>query len=312
MQSGLLCIGLATVDIVAWPIESLPPGESVALIKGVDMQPAGTAAGTALVAAMLGVNTAIASAVGADNMGKFIRMALTERGIDVSLLATRSDYPTSTTLLAVSAKDVRPKFHLLGASLFAEVAEGAINASKKAKFVHWAGIGAPKLDGGAGAKLLATAMEAGAIVTCDLIAPRPSAVEELKLLLPYVDYFMPSVAEAFGLSSINEPEGAADFFLAMGARAVIIKMGARGSYLALGDERVTLPAHDIKVVDTTSCGDSFCAGFIAALDRGWSPIDAARFGTATAALVAQGLGTLGKLVGFEATEQAMRTMPLRT
>jgi sugar/nucleoside kinase (ribokinase family) len=61
-------------------------------------------------------------------------------------------------------------------------------------------------------------------------------------------------------------------------------------------------------VDTTSCGDSYCAGFIAALDRGWAPLEAARFATATAALVAQGLATLGRLESFEATAEAMRQM----
>jgi sugar/nucleoside kinase (ribokinase family) len=52
-------------------------------------------------------------------------------------------------------------------------------------------------------------------------------------------------------------------------------------------------------------------GFIAALDQGWPVVEACRFATATAALVAQGLGTLGKLESFEATERAMREMPLR-
>ncbi len=75
---------------------------------------------------------------------------------------------------------------------------------------------------------------------------------------------------------------------------------------------MTMPAHDIVPVDTTSCGDSYCAGFIAALDRGWSVLDAARFATATAALVALGLGTLGTLESFEATERAMRELPVRT
>ena len=64
-------------------------------------------------------------------------------------------------------------------------------------------------------------------------------------------------------------------------------------------------AHAIQPIDTTSCGDSYCAGFIAALDRGWPSREAAHFATATAALVAQGLGTLGKLESFAATEKAM-------
>jgi sugar/nucleoside kinase (ribokinase family) len=89
---------------------------------------------------------------------------------------------------------------------------------------------------------------------------------------------------------------------------VIIKNGRKGALLHLDGARSTLPAFAITPVDTTSCGDSYCAGFIAALDRGWAPVEAARFATATAALVAQGLATLGNLESFDATEAAMRRM----
>jgi sugar/nucleoside kinase (ribokinase family) len=58
-------------------------------------------------------------------------------------------------------------------------------------------------------------------------------------------------------------------------------------------------------VDTTSCGDAFCAGFIAALDRGWALLDACRFAGMTAGLVAEAVGTLGALQDFDATVGAM-------
>jgi sugar/nucleoside kinase (ribokinase family) len=311
MQSGLVCIGLTTVDIVAHPVEQMPGGDSLALVDNIDLAPAGTAAAVALIGSTLGVKCRLVSAVGDDNAGKFIRASLSEYGVDVSLLRTLQGRRTSSTLLLVTKNDVRPKLHMLGASMEAEITDAATAAARAAKFVHWAGIGAPKLDGGAGAALLAFAKAAGATVTCDLISPRPTALDELKLLLPHVDYFLPSVDEAYGMSGCTEPDSAAAFFLKLGARAVIIKMGARGSYLALPNGQRELPAHNVNVVDTTSCGDSFCAGFIAALDRGWPPLEAAKFATATAALVAQGAATLGKVTSFEATERAMQTMPLR-
>ena len=48
-----------------------------------------------------------------------------------------------------------------------------------------------------------------------------------------------------------------------------------------------------------------CGVVSAALNRGWEPLEACRFATATAAQVAQGLATLGKLESFEATQAAM-------
>ena len=68
----------------------------------------------------------------------------------------------------------------------------------------------------------------------------------------------------------------------------------------------SIPAFDVNVIDTTSCGDAFCAGTVAGLAQGWPLEKACRLGTATAALVAQGLGTLGKLDGFrQATEMML-------
>jgi ribokinase len=48
---------------------------------------------------------------------------------------------------------------------------------------------------------------------------------------------------------------------------------------------------DKKVVDTTGAGDAFAGGFAVALAEGQSPVAAARFGCATAALSVQKQGT---------------------
>jgi sugar/nucleoside kinase (ribokinase family) len=308
MRQGLISIGLTTLDVVARPIDALPESESTVLVEGVALAPAGTAAGAAYVAAKLGMDVALIGAVGDDLAGRFVRMALDEAGVDTALLETVAGAPTSTTVLAVDSAGRRPNFHALGAGGGARVADGAIAAVRQAKFLHYAGVGSRGLDKGPGAELLRTARAAGAVVTCDLISPRRSAFEELKTILPSLDYFMPSAAEALALTGLDDLEAAGEVFLAHGARNVIIKNGRCGSRLMLDGQRTALPAFAITPVDTTSCGDSYCAGFIAALDRGWAPTEAARFATATAALVAQGLATLGRLESFDATVAAMRQM----
>lgn len=310
MKTGLTCIGLTTLDVVARAIDALPEGEGTTLIEGIACAPAGTAAGAALVAAKLGMPVRLASAVGDDLIGRFIRMALDEAGIDLTAVETLPGLPSSTTVLAVDSAGRRPNFHALGAGMLAQVTPEALDAARSVAFLHYAGIGGPRLDGEAGASLVQAAREAGAVVTCDLIAPQASAMDELKRILPFVDYFMPSAAEAQFLTGQDDLFAAADVFRALGAGGCIIKNGRKGSVVVFEGVRTTLPAYAIKPVDTTSCGDSYCAGFIAALDRGWPPLEAARFATATAALVAQGLATLGKLESFEATEAAMRQMTL--
>jgi sugar/nucleoside kinase (ribokinase family) len=311
MGHGLLCVGLTTLDIAARPIDALPEAETTTLVEKIALAPAGTAGGTALVAARLGVRTALASATGDDAAGTLVRSVLEAEGVDLALLARLEGAPTSTTILAIDSNGRRPNFHALGASHRAEVAESWRAAAAGVRYLHYAGIGTPKLDGGAGAELAAKAKAAGAIVTCDLISPGRRAVEELQRVLPHVDYFMPNAGEARALSGRSDLAEAAAFFHDLGAGTCIFKNGAEGSVIVTPEEETLLPAHDITVVDTTSCGDSYCAGFIAALDRGWPVLQAGRFASATAALVAQGLGTLGILQDFASTEQFMRSAPLR-
>jgi len=309
MRQGLVTIGLTTLDVVARPIDALPDSESTSLVEGIALAPAGTAGGAAYVAARLGLKVRLISAVGDDLAGRMVRLAFDEAGVDTSLLETLAGVPTSATVLAVDSQGRRPNFHAPGAGMSAGVSDTALDAARAAKFLHYAGVGGRNLDKGPGADLVRQAKAAGAIVTCDLISPRRSAMDELKTLLPNLDYFMPSAAEASFLTGLADLDAAADVFLGLGARNVIIKNGRKGSLLRLDGARTSLAAFAIIPVDTTSCGDSFCAGFIAALDRGWAPVEAARFATATAALVAQGLATLGKLESFDATLAAMHQMP---
>jgi sugar/nucleoside kinase (ribokinase family) len=311
MGQGLLCVGLTTLDVLARPIDTLPQAETTTLVEQIVLVPAGTAGGTALVAARLGVKTQLASATGDDAAGGLVRAVLSEHGVDLSLLTRLGGVPTSTTILTIDSNGRRPNFHALGASHRAAVTDAWRAAAGSVKFLHYAGVGGPGLDGGPGVELAKRAKAGGATVTCDLISPGRRALEELKRLLPHVDFFMPNAGEALALSGQADLAEAGAFFRGLGAGACIFKNGAAGSVIVDADHETRLPAHEIAVVDTTSCGDSYCAGFIAALDQGWPMTGAARFAGATAALVAQGLGTLGALQDFTATERYMREAPLR-
>lgn len=311
MSGGLLCVGLATVDLLARPVESIPLTENVELIDRIAIAPAGTAGGTALVASCLGVPTSLCSVVGDDPAGKLARLVYEERGVDLSLLGTADGLPTSTTLICINAAGQRPRFHMRGASTTLQLGDAALAAARSAKYVHYAAIGTPKLDGGAGAALAMIARKAGATVTCDLISPRPNALEELRRVLPFVNFFMPNAEEAMRLSGCETVLAAGQFFRDLGALNCIIKDGSRGSLLVTSEGSTRVAPHVIVPLDTTSCGDSYCAGFIAALDRGWSALEACRFASAVAALVASGLGTLGLLQGFDHTEAFRQKTPLR-
>ncbi|PKL35792.1 MAG: kinase [Spirochaetae bacterium HGW-Spirochaetae-1] len=308
MDNNLACVGLTILDILGRPIDEIPPGGKTTIIQQIRLTAAGTAAGPAVIAARLGVETALVGAIGKDDMGGFLTMALEKNGVDVSYLQRRDELPTAATMLAVKSDGQRPNFHAIGSSILLEIDGRTRDFITNSRYIHWGGVGTMlKLDGGPGPEILKEARQKGATVTCDFIAPNDGTLNGLKLAMPHVDYFMPSLEEAMEVSGTKTPEDTAKYFLDLGAGACIFKWGAKGSLLATRDGQTLIPAFKVEVVDTTGCGDSYCAGFIAGLSRGFDVEKSCRFATAVSALVATGLGSDAGVVNFEETVKAMAT-----
>jgi sugar/nucleoside kinase (ribokinase family) len=258
----------------------------------------------------LGLKTTLVGAIGNDDMGRMMDEMLRNHRVDTSLLHRRSDMPTAATILAINSKGERPTFHAVGASVFLEIDDERRKRIVESRFVHWGGAGTMlNLDGGTGAEILKEAKSSGAVVTCDFISPMEGTLAALKNVMPHVDYFMPSLEEAMEVSSTTTPDDAARAFLDMGAKCCILKCGAKGSRLVDGERNIRIPAFQVDVYDTTGCGDSYCAGFIAALSRGWEVEKACQFGSAVAAIVATGLGSDAGITDFSQAENVMNTFP---
>jgi sugar/nucleoside kinase (ribokinase family) len=63
----------------------------------------------------------------------------------------------------------------------------------------------------------------------------------------------------------------------------------------------------VEVVDTSGCGDAFCAGFQVGLANGMVPEQAAHFASATAAQVATAVGSDGGVSDYSRTLQIMES-----
>lgn len=310
MQTDLVCVGLTTLDILGRPIEAIPEKGKTQLIEQIRLTPAGTAAGAALNAAKLGLHTALVSAVGTDDMGAFVEAALTKIGVDISHLQHRSDAPTSSTILTVDREGHRPNFHAVGAAILLEIDAPLREFIITRPYVHWAVGALFFLDGQPSAEIIKAAKEHGATVSCDFIAPDDHTLSALEAVLPYCDYFMPSMEEAMEIAGTKTPEETSAFYRARGAKVCVFKWGSRGCWLADGQRQMRIPAFNVAAVDTTGCGDAFCGGFITAISKGWDIERACRFASATAALVATGLGSDAGVVNFEETLKAMETLPV--
>ena len=132
----------------------------------------------------------------------------------------------------------------------------------------------------------------GLLTTADFLGVHGDDVPGLLApVLPHVDILMPNEGEALAATGTDRAADAAAVLHGWGASTVIVKCGADGCLIHDADGPRRTPAHRAAVVDTTGCGDAFCAGVIVAVLAGWSIDAAAALGTATAALNLRGLGS---------------------
>ncbi len=306
-------IGFYVLDILGRPVSAIPPGGKAFFIDEIAMTVAGTAGATAMACAILGMRTRAVGSIGDDEMGDIMLNSLQRKGVDTALVERFKGVPTSATILPVRPNGERPALHVPGSAATFRVASEIEEAALDARFCHFGGTGLLKaFDGEPTLRLIRKAKALGRTTTFDLIQANPETIALVEPLLPYIDYFIPSIDEASEMAGRTDPDDVAHFFLDRGVGTCVLTMGGEGSIIvAKNGTRVRLPAHDVTVSDTTGCGDSFTSGFIVGLHHGWDLEKCGRFATAVSAIVATGLGSNANLTSFEATIEAMNTMPLR-
>ena len=155
---------------------------------------------------------------------------------------------------------------------------------------------------------LACARKAGATT---ILNPAP-AVELPTSMIALCDFVTPNEIEAETITGItvNSPKdavAAAEALLAKGAGGAIITLGENGCLYHDGSNSVHVPAINAgPVVETTGAGDAFNGGFAVAIAEGHSPLEAIRFGTATAAISVTRPGTAPSMPTRKEIESLLR------
>ena len=290
MTIRALAVGVHVLDIHVRHVETIPSGSDGALVDQIRMSPAGTAGGTAVVLAKLGVDVASIGAVGSDPLGRVLRELLAEHGVDVGGLLPGDEVQTSASVLPVRPNGDRPAWHCVGANGAFTIDAVDLDAVAAADLLH---LGGPEFLGGeAAAQLLTHARSSGTVTAVDMLAPGdPDMLEWVGAALPQADYFLPNDEQLLGLTGAGTLEDAAAALLKTGVGCVAVTCGASGALVATAEGTHRVPAFEVDVVDTTGCGDAFSAGFLTAVLSGRTPVEAAVIGNATAAQVVQGLGS---------------------
>jgi len=307
-NKSFVSVGVTILDIVGCHINSVPEQEQNQMVDTIHLCAAGTAAAPAVIAARNGLKSTLIGAVGKDSNGEFVTAQIAREGVNTDLMQQRDDMPTASTILAINDQGKRPTWHMAGAFLMLELTDEMRSVIVKADHIHWGGIGLLfNIDGEIAASVLAEAKANGAIITADLMAPGDHTLDCIKAIASSLDYFMPSICEALEISATDTVEAAAEFFMELGIQTCVIKCGGDGAYIANreGLSEYIPVIDDVDVVDTSGCGDSFCAGFNVGLANGFDPIKACRFAAATAAQVASAPGSDAAVKDYQTTLRLM-------
>jgi sugar/nucleoside kinase (ribokinase family) len=311
----VLTVGIHIVDILGRPVSGIPEGQGIALLDEIRMTVAGTAAGTAIDMARLGLNVTTVGVIGADELGRWLELKMRTEGVNTSGLTVDPTKPTSATMLPIRPNGQRPALHVKGANTTLSLEQIDWDLIEAADWVHIGGTCLlDNFDGEPTAEVLRRAKAAGATTSLDMLGMPDADFDKLfGPVLPLLDWFLPNDDDARMVSGRQDLGEALAWLNDSGVGGTVVTLGGEGaSYTPAGGEEVHVPAYDIDVVDTTGCGDAFSAGFIAGMVEGRDVVEAMEIGVASGSMVATGLGSDAGIVDRASLEAFRATTPKRS
>jgi sugar/nucleoside kinase (ribokinase family) len=299
------CVGILVADAIARTVDGLPESGKLELIDKIELFSGGCAANSAIDMSKLGLNIAIVGKIGNDGFGKFMFNSLKDEKVNVEGLKVDGNTGTSSSLVTVDSNGERSFLHYLGANAEFVIDDINYDIIENSKIIFVAGtMLMPKFDGAQCADFLEKVKEMGKYTVLD--TAWDSKGRWMNLLNPcmkYIDLFIPSLEEAIMFSGKEEPEEISDVFLSMGVKTVVIKLGKKGCFIKdQNGEKHLIPTYTkVKAVDTTGAGDSFVAGFLTGLTKGWNLYECGKFANAVGTHCVMAAGASTGIKNFEET-----------
>ena len=255
----------------------------------------GSPTNVAVAAARLGHTAAVATKVGADPFGDYIRERLTGWGVDTRFVGI---HPEAMTPLAFAALDppeepqilfyrwpYAPDTTLVETDVPAEVVAGCR--------VLWMSLGALAMGSTAEAAmswLTRRGRQSHVVLDLDYRPSMWSSIEAARVVaqraLALATVAVGNRQECFMAVGEDDPDAAADALLAAGVSLAIVKMGGAGVLLATTEGRWRVPPTPIDVVCGLGAGDAFGGALVHGLLNEWDVPTIGRYANAAGAFVA--------------------------
>jgi sugar/nucleoside kinase (ribokinase family) len=299
--------GLIVADLIAEPLDLRrpPPPGGLVLCNSIQLTTGGNVCNVAVAMAKLDLDVAAAGMVGTDVLGSAVVERLTAAGVDTAAVFRTREAQTAATVVAVEPGGERCFFHTVGANRLVDV-DLFRRCLPTLQWCQWVQVGyfglLPALTPHLPA-LLADLRRANPDVKFALDTVHPTGPRaELDPILPHLDLFAPSRAEAAALTGETDPRRmVASLRRHMPAGLIGIKLDADGCYLDDGATAITILPYKVDVVDTTGAGDSWFGGLLTALVRKMPLDQAGRFANRVAADCCTALGASAGIRSYAET-----------
>ncbi|MCD8123106.1 MAG: carbohydrate kinase family protein [Clostridiales bacterium] len=295
VKKEVTVIGNSVVDVLAGPVDvrSLEAGSQP--VKETKLSFGGDALNEAVLLSRFGKKVELVSRLGQDEAGTRVMDYLRENGVSVERVMTGKDSPTSVNIVLVDEAGERYFLTNPGSSQRKLTEEDVIRyLDEAADLVSFASIFvSAELDIPAMERVFQRVKSRpGRILVADMTkAKHGERLDDLKNLLPWVDYILPNEAETALLTGEQDPYGNAGKLVEAGVGCAVIKCGSQGCLIRTKQETLRIPAFAVpECVDTTGAGDSFAAGFLWGLSEGLSLADCGRFACAAASCSVECMG----------------------
>jgi sugar/nucleoside kinase (ribokinase family) len=298
-------VSAGDVDIKFGQVEQLVENATVTL--------GSSGAITACAAAAQGVAVAVCAVVGDDPIGEWTREQLRAHGVDVSGVVARAGRPTGLSVVLNRASGDRAILTFSGTMSELSAADVPDALLAGARHVHASSFflqsglrqDLPAIFRLARSRGATTSLDTGWAPDGEWKAVAP-ALGELTCLLPNeaeCAHLAGVLAPGYGLRGEGDQVLRAAAALAGLGPGVAVKLGADGGLAVAADGAVRVHGRPVVPVDTTGAGDSFNAGFLAALLDGADTVEALRRAVASGSVAVTGWGGTGALA---TREQAVR------
>ncbi len=283
----VVILGVFVAD-TAYRAARMPKIGETILGNSFALGPGGKGSNQAVACARIGAETHMISKLGQDDFAKLALDTWAEAGVIPHVEQVAESYTGAAYIFIEDRTGDNAIIIAPGAAALISVAD--IDA--QSELIAGADVFVTQLEQPMDAAVRALQIARDAGVTT-ILNPAPAA-ELPDGMLALCDYVTPNETECEALTGVpvrteEDAAKACEVLRELGVKSPIITMGEQGAYL-YGHGLV--PAVNAgPVVETTGAGDAFNGGFAAAIAEGKSPLDAARYGCATAGLSVTKAGT---------------------